>query len=212
MLIVTSRKGGTAKTTIATNLAASFAQEGRRTLLLDLDPQGDASAWLGIDDTGEALADALTGRGSLQDAIRPTEAEVDVAPAGEALDGIADSVAPGAVGDALASIRARYDAVLVDCPPALTGLVLSDYHATAEVRALVPVDGPQALRAVGRLRHAWEHAGLDPGRMRLVVTRYDRRRILDRGVDRQAREIYGTAVLGGAYSAPVSPDTGLGSD
>ena len=57
-LIVSSRKGGVGKTTTAVNLAAAYAQ-GARTLIIDLDVQGDASNWLGIDESGEALAAAL---------------------------------------------------------------------------------------------------------------------------------------------------------
>lgn len=191
----TNRKGGSSKTTLAVNLAAAWAQ-GQRTLLLDLDEQGDASAWLGVEDTGEALADALAGRTGLDTAIRATEAGVDVAPAGEALGYVADGLRPDAVRRALDSVRDRgYRVVVLDCPPSLSRVVLAAWQAAPEVRALVPVDGPTALRAVGRLRHAWEDAGLDPARMRIVLTRHDGRRVLDRELARQAVALHGDAVL-----------------
>jgi len=196
MLIVTSRKGGVGKTSIAVNLAACLAAGGRRILLLDLDAQGDSSAWLGVDDTGEALAQALVGRGSLRAAIRATDAGVDLAPGGEALDLVDDRITADSVSDALAEFRTGYDQVIVDCPPALTRAVLSAYSTVGRVRALVPVDGPKALRAVARLQHAWKDAGLDPRQVSLVLTRHDRRRVLDRAIAKQTEALYGVALLG----------------
>lgn len=69
LVVTTNRKGGSSKTTLAVSLAAAWAQ-GQRTLLVDLDEQGDASVWLGVEDTGEGLADALAGRTALETAIR----------------------------------------------------------------------------------------------------------------------------------------------
>lgn len=195
IVITTNRKGGSAKTTLGVNLSACWAQ-GQRTLLIDLDPQGDASSWLGIEDTGEMLADALTGRISLEAAIRPTECGVDVAPAGEALGFVSNTIRPDAVRFALSSVAHRnYQIVVIDCPPGLSGVVRAAWHSSPDLLALVPVDGPEALRAVTRLQYAWEDAKLPISRMRIVLTRFDGRRVLDRELDRQSRELYGGAVL-----------------
>lgn len=194
-VVVSNRKGGSGKTTLAVNLATAWAQ-GQRTLFVDLDEQGDASTWLGVEDTGEALADALAGRTGLDAAIRTTESGVDVAPAGEALGYVADRLRSDAVRRALESVRHRgYRVVVLDCPPSLSRIVLAAWKAAPEVRALVPIDGPKALRAVGRLRYAWEDAGLDPARMRIVLTRHDGRRVLDRELAHQTVALYGDAVL-----------------
>ena len=83
-VLSTIRKGGAGKSAIATNLAAIWAQ-GQPTLLIDLDTQGDASTWLDVQGTGEALGDALAGRCGLDPAIRTASSGVDVAVGGEAL-------------------------------------------------------------------------------------------------------------------------------
>lgn len=195
IVAVTNRKGGSSKTTLAVHLSTAWAQS-QRTLLLDLDEQGDASAWLGVEDTGEALADALAGRTRLDAAIRTTESGVDVAPAGEAIGCMAENLRPDAVRRALETISTRgYRVIVIDCPPSLARIVLAAWTAAPDVRALVPVDGPEALRAVERLRNAWEDAALDLTRMQIVLTRYDARRVLDRELARQAVALYGDAVL-----------------
>jgi len=195
IIIVHSRKGGTGKTSVAVNVAAALQQD-RRTLLIDLDPQGDASTWLGVESTGRALADALLGKVTLGSAVQPGAGGVDVAPGGEAIDHIADTVSRDALRRSLDSLRGHpYDAAIVDCPPGLTSPVLSAYHAGGDVHALVPVDGPSGLQAVRRTAHAWDDAGLDASRLRIVLTRYDRRRVIDRAVDERARDLYGEAVL-----------------
>lgn len=194
-IVVTNHKGGSGKSTLAVNLSACWAQ-GQRTLLIDLDDQADASASLGVDDSGEALANALTGRSSLGDAIQTTPSGVDLAPSGEALAFVADTLGPDAVRRALATLAQDYRFIVVDCPPGMHGLVLAGWRCAPMALGIVPVDGPEGLRGANRLRRAWAETGLDADRLRLVVTRFDGRRILDREIDRQAREKFGGAVLG----------------
>jgi cellulose biosynthesis protein BcsQ len=189
---VTIRKGGAGKTALATNLAACYGQS-MRTLLIDLDPQADSSVQFGIEDTGEALADALSGRTPLEAAIRETDIGIDVAPAGEALGYIGDTVSLDALHRALDTIRHRkYSAVIIDCAPGLDHLAICAWRASTV--ALAPVDGPRALRAVALLRHAWEDHHLDPSLIRIVMNRVDERRVLDRGIVAQTIAAYGDAV------------------
>ena len=195
LVICTNRAGGSGKTSLCVNLAAIWGQE-RKTLVLDLDEQADASAWLGIEDTGECLADALIGRAALGPAIRTTECGVDVAPAGEALGFVAHRVQRDAVSRALATVaHLKYEVVVIDCAPSLTSLVHAAWVAAPGVRALVPIANVKALRGVARLQHAWEDAELDPEAMCIALTRHNDRRVLDRELDRQARALYGSAVL-----------------
>lgn len=195
IILCTNRKGGSGKTSICVNLAAAYAQ-GTRTLLVDLDPQADASAWLGVEDSGAALADAIAGRAALGPAIHTTPYGVDVAAGGEAMGYLNCNVGREALRVALESVRSRrYAKVLIDCPPALGPVVLAAWSAVADAVALVPVDGPAALRAVNRLRHAWEDANLDTTRLRVVLTRYDRRRLLDQALAAQAKALVGDALL-----------------
>jgi chromosome partitioning protein len=194
-LICSNRKGGSTKSTIAVNVAAAYAQ-GTRTLLIDLDAQGDASTWLGVEESGEALADALSGRVGLEAAIRTTPAGIDVAAGGEALGYLSNSVGPDAVRVAINSVRSRrYGYVVIDCPPALSSIVLAGWRAAPDAVVLIPVDGPAALRAVGRFRNAWLDAGLDESRLRVVLTRFDRRRLLDQALAKEAEATMPGAVL-----------------
>ena len=188
-IAMSNHKGGSGKTSLAVNVAAAYGQ-GQPTLLIDLDPQADASAAMGInDDTGEALADALMGRVSLDAAIRTTEWGVDVAPGGEAVGRVIDSVSPDAVRTAIASVRSRrYRVIVIDCPPALSRLVLAAWRAAPDAITVLPVDNPSALRAVRRFRGAWGDAGLDPSRLRVVLTRFDERRVIDKKLAEEARE------------------------
>jgi chromosome partitioning protein len=189
-VLSTIRKGGAGKSSLATNLAAIWAQ-GQPTLLIDLDTQGDASTWLDVQGTGEALADALAGRGGLDRAICTTGCGVDVAVGGEALGYVAETVRPDAVSRAIASVRDRgYRVVVIDCPPSLSRIVLAAWRSSPGAIPLVPVDGPGALRGVSHLGDAWEDAGLEVSRLRPVVTRQDRRRVLDRAIDEQARALF----------------------
>lgn len=189
-ILSTIRKGGAGKSALATNIAAIWAQ-GQPTLLIDLDTQGDASTWLDVQGTGEALADALSGRCGLESAIRTSAFGVDVAVGGEALGYVRDTVRPDAVARAIASVgHRRYRVVVIDCPPSLNRIVVSAWRAAPDAVPLVPVEGPGSLRGVVHLGDAWDDAGLERARLRPVLTRNDRRRVLDRSLDEQARALF----------------------
>src|SRR3954465_8376333 len=147
VLAVVNQKGGTSKTTTAVNLAAALATRGERVLVIDLDPQATASAWLGHPRGGRGLADLLTdGIGILSALARPSSAPgVDVVPANSTLAGVeryhALSGTPGAecvLRDALRALPPRYDWIFIDCPPSLGLLAVS--ALTASDGVLVPVE------------------------------------------------------------------------
>jgi chromosome partitioning protein len=140
IVAVANQKGGVGKTTTAINLAASVASRGYRVLLVDFDPQGNASSGVGYPRNKIELSvyDALVGDVSLEDVIRPTEiTTLFVAPATTDLVG-AEIELIGAAGrerflaDALADVAPSYDYVVIDCPPSLGILTLN---------ALVAADG-----------------------------------------------------------------------
>lgn len=142
---ITNQKGGSGKTTTAVNLAAALSERGQQVLVIDLDPQASATAWLGLKDGGRGLFDVFTDNGNLVDIVSNTGIEgLSLIPASSWLVGTEKALA-GEVGaellfrQALAKLPAtRWDFVLVDCPPSLGLLTVSALAAVRE--ALVPVE------------------------------------------------------------------------
>ena len=150
-IAIINRKGGCGKTTTTVGVAGALAEAGWRTLIVDLDPQGSASSWLGSGPTDRRdLFEAFTGTRSLADLVVPTRAAgVDLVPASSWLV-TAERVLQ--VDLALGAIRAlermppAWDFVLVDCPPTLGYLASAALCGCRE--ALVPVQ-PHGLDASG---------------------------------------------------------------
>lgn len=203
-LAFVNQKGGVGKTTSAVNVAAALAEEGKKVLLLDLDPQGCASAWCGVRDDGKGLLEVLSGNGSLSDLVAVSSIPgVDVVPASEWLSS-ADRALAGEVGvetmlrKAVHRLPKTWDFLLVDCPPALGLLVVSSLVACREV--FVPVEAStMALGGLARLVQTVDRVRerLNPG-LRLahiLAVRVDSRTNLARDVVDRLRERFGDLVL-----------------
>jgi chromosome partitioning protein len=140
IVAVANQKGGVGKTTTAINLAASVASRGYRVLLVDFDPQGNASSGVGYprDRVELSIYDALVGDVTMEDAVRPTDiTTLFVVPAttdlvGAEIELISADRRERVLADALAPIAAAYDYIVIDCPPSLGLLTLN---------ALVAADG-----------------------------------------------------------------------
>jgi chromosome partitioning protein len=141
---IANQKGGVGKTTTAVNLAACVAEAGYESLLIDIDPQSNATLGLGVDKrTTPTVYDALLDDLPLADAVHPTSIErLGLIPAGPDLAGANVELPrlPGSenrLRDALAPIRDRYAFVLLDCPPSLGPLTVN--ALVAADRVIVPV-------------------------------------------------------------------------
>jgi len=179
---IASQKGGSGKTTSAVTLAAALGERGRSVLLIDLDPQGSASAWLGCSSDGLDLSEVFSKGGRLQDAAEESAARgVTVAPGGvwlvEVEHGRPEAGLLRCAIEAETGPGDPWDLVLLDCPPSLGPLTVEALIAADLV--LVPVEARfLALRGLAQLQATVEKVREGPNpRLELAILpcRVDRR-------------------------------------
>lgn len=201
VISVVNQKGGVGKTTTAVNLAAYLARLGRNVLLVDVDPQGNATSGLGIDHQTlpHGIYDVIAGRANLRHVTVPTSHEgLRVAPATVALAGagvelVNESEREFKLYRALLEARGGYDYVLIDCPPSLGLLTINSLTAGDEI--LIPVQAEYyALEGLSQLLHTIElvRSNLKENIQVLgaVLTMYDRRNKLSQEVLQQLYQYF----------------------
>ena len=208
IIAIANQKGGVGKTTTTVNLAASLAIAEKRTLVLDFDPQGNASSAFGIDRTqlGEkrTIYDVLIGQAKLSEVVQPTEMDcLFVAPAtgdlaGAEIELVGSFAREGKLKSALLEVQNQYDFILIDCPPSLGLLTIN--AMTAAHSFLVPLQCEyfalegltQLLHTVSLVRQSLNPSIQEEG---IVLTMFDSRNNLANEVVKEVRAHFGEKVF-----------------
>jgi chromosome partitioning protein len=206
IIAIANQKGGVGKTTTAVNLAAAFAQRGRRVLLLDLDPQGNSSiSFLEQNSIYASAYDMMVdGETDFSGYIYKTPIEgLSIIPAKINLAKlesklVGDFDAPFRLKDRLECLREQFDAVFIDTPPTLGLITVNALVAATHV--LIPIQSSYfALEGTDDLLETIEKVKARPNPdlrvLGVVVTLFDKRTTLAREVYEQIRNVFGTQMF-----------------
>ncbi len=205
VIAITNQKGGVGKTTTAINVSACMAEAGHSTLLIDIDPQANATSGLGVDpnDVDLTIYEALIEEISIEDALMKTTVEgLDLIPShirltGAELEMVAMIGREKKLQQAMESIRDDYEYVLVDCPPSLGLLTLNTLTAADSV--IIPIQCEYyALEGLGKLlntiRLVQRHLNPNLHIEGVLMTMYDGRLNLSKQVAEEAYKYFNDKV------------------
>ena len=206
VLAVLNQKGGVGKSTTAINLSAALGAMGQHVLLIDLDPQGNASSGLNVDKSSlnACVYDALLNDISLKDIIIENIYEgLDIVPAtinlaGAEVELVSEFARESRLKEAIQPILDRYDFVIIDCPPSLGLLTVNALVATDEL--LIPIQCEfYALEGVTKLIDSMNRVKkrLNPELdiFGVLLTMYDARTTLSKQVTQEVQRFFGPAVF-----------------
>jgi chromosome partitioning protein len=207
IVAIANQKGGVGKTTTAVNLGSALAERGRKVLIVDLDPQANATSAFGMQEVeGESLYEALLGRGSIADKVLPTRLEgLFLVPADLDLAGAEVEVARmdrhlSRLAKTLSVFRAdqTFDFMFLDCPPSL-GILMTNALAAAD-EILTPIQCEyfaleglvKIVRVVEQVRDSGANDRLEIGG--IIMTMFDTRTNLSAQVVAEVRQHFGVRV------------------
>ena len=205
VISVASQKGGVGKTTTAINLGACLAQESRRVLLIDIDPQGNCTSGLGVNGNDQALStyEVLIGQSEVKEALQSTAlANLDLLPAGQRLSGaevelVGMMARETRLKNSLAAIRDQYDYVLIDSPPSLGLLTINSLTASDSV--LIPLQCEYLAlegltQLISAIRLVQDHLNPSLRIEGVLLTMFDARLNLSQQVADEARKFFSDRV------------------
>ncbi|MDR1421392.1 MAG: AAA family ATPase [Coriobacteriales bacterium] len=200
-LAIINQKGGVGKSTTAVNLAAALGEQGQQVLLVDLDPQGNATSGLGIEKVAgmQSIYDGIIGEVPLENFLLTTRLlNVSIIPATEDLAGAEQELVSllareNRLADLLGQVKEKYDFILIDCPPSL-GLLSINAMVAAD-SLLIPIQCEYyALEGVTKLLHTKDLVSRLNKELTIygvLLTMYDGRTSLARQVVSDVQEYFG---------------------
>lgn len=206
VLAIVNQKGGVGKSTTAVNLSAALGEAGRKTLLVDLDPQGNATSGYGLNKNARELCiyNALLGETSIEELIEPVEIpNVFVVPAtiqlaGAEIELVSALSRETRLKSLIDRVKADFDFVIIDCPPSLGLLTIN--ALTAAEGLLIPIQCEYyALEGLSKLldsvRLVKSHLNPSLDVFGVVMTMYDTRTRLAQQVVEEVRDFFGDKVF-----------------